>query len=67
LSARIIAAADVFDALTSKRPYKDAWPVEKALEAMQADAGKHFDPEVIAAMFRALPRMMEIYDRLKHV
>ncbi len=67
LSARIIAAADVFDALTSKRPYKDAWPVEKALEAMQEDAGKHFDPEVIAAMLRALPRMMEIYDRLKHV
>jgi response regulator RpfG family c-di-GMP phosphodiesterase len=67
LSARIIAAADVFDALTSKRPYKDAWPVERALEVMQNDAGKHFDPEVISAMLRALPRMMEIYDRLKHV
>lgn len=67
LSARIIAAADVFDALTSKRPYKEAWSVEDALQAMQKDAGKHFDPEVIAAMFRVLPRMMEIYDRLKHV
>ncbi|MFM9914061.1 MAG: HD domain-containing phosphohydrolase [Methylophilaceae bacterium] len=67
LSARIIAAADVFDALTSKRPYKEAWTVESALEAMQKDAGKHFDPEVINAMMRALPRMMEIYDRLKHV
>ncbi len=67
LSARIVAAADVFDALTSKRPYKDAWSVEKALSVMQEDAGKHFDPDVIAAMLRALPRMMEIYDRLKHV
>lgn len=67
LSARIVAAADVFDALTSKRPYKEAWPVEKALSVMQEDAGKHFDPDVIAAMQRALPRMMEIYDRLKHV
>jgi HD-GYP domain-containing protein (c-di-GMP phosphodiesterase class II) len=34
---------------------------------MQEDAGKHFDPDVIAAMQRSLPRMMEIYDRLKHV
>jgi HD-GYP domain-containing protein (c-di-GMP phosphodiesterase class II)/HAMP domain-containing protein len=67
LSARIVAAADVFDALTSKRPYKDAWSVEKTLAVMQEDAGKHFDPAVIAAMFRALPRMMEIYDRLKHI
>lgn len=67
LSARIVAAADVFDALTSKRPYKEAWSVEKALAVMQEDAGKHFDPTVILAMFRALPRMMEIYDEFKHV
>ena len=67
LSARIVAAADVFDALTSKRPYKEAWSVEKALAVMQEDTGKHFDPIVIAAMLRALPRMMEIYDRLKHI
>ena len=67
LSARIVAAADVFDALTSKRPYKEAWPVEKALKVMNEEAGMHFDPETIAAMNRALPRMMEIYDRHKHV
>lgn len=67
LSARIVSAADVFDALTSKRPYKQAWSVAQALEAMQQDSGKHFDPAVIDAMLRALPRMMEIYDRLKHV
>ncbi len=67
LSARIVAAADVFDALTSKRPYKEAWPVEKALEAMRSDAGGHFDPDVIIAMENAMPRMMEIYNRHKHV
>lgn len=67
LSARVVAAADVFDALTSKRPYKEAWTVEQAVDAMQKDAGKHFDPVVIDALLRSLPRMMEIYNRLKHV
>jgi len=67
LSARIVAVADVFDALTSKRPYKEAWPIKKTLEVMQEDSGKHFDPEVIAAMFRSLPAITDIYDRLKHV
>ncbi len=67
LSARIIAVADVLDALTSKRPYKEAWPMEKALEAISNDAGKHFDPAVVTALHRALPRVMEIYERLKHV
>jgi HD-GYP domain-containing protein (c-di-GMP phosphodiesterase class II)/HAMP domain-containing protein len=67
LSARIVAVADVFDALTSKRPYKDAWSVERALATIGADAGTHFDPDVVAAMQRALPRMMGVYERLKHV
>jgi HD-GYP domain-containing protein (c-di-GMP phosphodiesterase class II) len=67
LAARIVAVADVFDALTSKRPYKEAWPVDRALEAMAADAGHHFDPAVLAAFERVLPRVMEVYDRLKHV
>ena len=67
LSARIVAAADVFDALTSKRPYKEAWPIEQALALMEEQTGKHFDPDVMAAMKRALPRMLVIYERLKHV
>ena len=67
LSARIVAAADVFDALTSKRPYKEAWPIEQALALMDEQTGKHFDPAVMAAMKRALPRMLVIYERLKHV
>lgn len=67
LSARIVAAADVFDALTSKRPYKEAWPVDKALEYFRQECSGHFDPAVVAAMQRALPRMLEVYQRLKHV
>jgi putative nucleotidyltransferase with HDIG domain len=46
INARIFAISDVFDALTSKRPYKDALPVEKALEIMKAGRGSHFDPSM---------------------
>ncbi|MEI7843415.1 MAG: HD domain-containing phosphohydrolase [Gallionellaceae bacterium] len=67
LSARIVAVADVFDALTSKRPYKDAWPVEKAISIIDEGAAKHFDPEVVSALHRSLPRVMEIYEKYKHV
>jgi HD-GYP domain-containing protein (c-di-GMP phosphodiesterase class II) len=67
VAARIVAVADVFDALTSKRPYKEAWTVEKALETLEKDAGTHFDPGVIAIMKSAMPRILEIYERLKHV
>jgi HD-GYP domain-containing protein (c-di-GMP phosphodiesterase class II) len=55
LAARIVAVADVFDALTSKRPYKEAWSPERGLAAIEAESGKHFDPGVVAA-FVALYR-----------
>jgi HD-GYP domain-containing protein (c-di-GMP phosphodiesterase class II) len=67
LSARIVAVADVFDALTSKRPYKDAWSIEKALRVMNEDTGTHFDPDIMAAFEQAMPAIMEIYDKHKHV
>ncbi len=44
--ARIFAVVDVFDALTSPRPYKEPWPVEKALSHIEKEAGKHFDPYI---------------------
>lgn len=47
LSARIVAIADVYDALRSERPYKDAWTHEKAMELIASEAGKHFDPEIV--------------------
>lgn len=67
LSARIVALADVFDALTSRRPYKEAWPVEKALGLIDEESGKHFDPNVVKAFKSALPKIMEVYDKHKHV
>ena len=47
LAARIFALADVWDALTSDRPYRNAWPNEKALEYLKSEAGKRFDPAVV--------------------
>jgi len=52
LSARIFAVVDVYDALTSDRPYRKAWPREKALAYIQEQAGKQFDPEVVEAFLR---------------
>ena len=46
-SARIVAIADVFDALTMVRPYKEAWPIERAMQAIQDAAGTHFDPRLV--------------------
>jgi putative two-component system response regulator len=45
--ARIVAIADVFDALTMRRPYKEPWPVEKAMALIRDEAGKHFDPQLV--------------------
>jgi HD-GYP domain-containing protein (c-di-GMP phosphodiesterase class II)/HAMP domain-containing protein len=66
LAARIVSVADVFDALTSKRAYKEAWPVEQALAKVEAEAGAQFDPHVVAAFRRALPRVLEVYQRFEH-
>ena len=47
--ARIVAVADVFDALISARPYKKAWPIEQAVAEIVGLSGRHFDPEVVEA------------------
>ncbi len=49
LAARIVAVADVFDALTSARPYKTAWPFDEAVAYMRDQAGRHFDPLCVQA------------------
>jgi putative two-component system response regulator len=54
LEARILAVADVFDALTHDRPYKTAWTVEAAIEEIRALSGRKFDPEVVE-VFLSLP------------
>jgi len=50
LSARIVAIADVLDALTSVRPYKSAWSIESAMQYLLKESGQHFDPELVKIM-----------------
>ena len=50
LVSRIVAVADVFDALTHQRPYKDPWPIDEALREIESQAGLQFDPQVVAAL-----------------
>jgi len=49
LAARIFAVIDVYDALTSDRPYRKAWSREKTLEHIKTNSGTHFDPKVVEA------------------
>jgi HD-GYP domain-containing protein (c-di-GMP phosphodiesterase class II) len=51
LAARIVALADVFDALSSSRCYKEPWEKEKVYEVIQSESGKHFDPELVQVFF----------------
>ena len=60
LEGRIVAVADVYDALSSRRPYKPAYPREKCFEIMRQENGKHFDPEVLAAFFEVAHELIDI-------
>ncbi len=66
LGARIVAAADVFDALTAPRYYKPAYPLERTLEIMDGMAGGHLDRDVMAAVHRALPELARTLEEQKH-
>ncbi|MDR0362848.1 MAG: HD domain-containing protein [Planctomycetota bacterium] len=59
-SARIVALADVYDALRSRRHYKQPWPHEKAMGVIKSDSGTHFDPALSAAALELEPRFREI-------
>lgn len=65
LYGRICAVADVFDALTSKRPYKDPFPNEKACEIMREGRGKHFDPKVLDLFFAHMDEVVLIQERYR--
>ncbi|WP_049976189.1 HD domain-containing phosphohydrolase [Azospirillum sp. B506] len=56
LSGRIVAVADVFDALLHRRPYKKAWDIAEVLDLLRAEAGSHFDPRVVDAFLAVLER-----------
>ncbi|GAA3582482.1 HD-GYP domain-containing protein [Marinobacter xestospongiae] len=57
--ARIVALADVFDALTSERPYKKAWSIDDASALIREENGRHFDPELVEVFFRCLPQILQ--------
>ena len=63
LVGRIVALADVFDALTSVRPYKRAWPVEEAVANLVENRGKHFDPRLVDVFQAELPNILAIKER----
>lgn len=63
LYGRIVAVADVFDALTSVRPYKKAWTLEDASNLLKDESGTHFDPKCVEAFFSAWDEVLEIHDK----
>jgi len=64
-SARVVALADVFDALTSKRPYKEAWSVEKAVSCIDESFGQHFDPGLAKPFHEALAEMLVVKEAFR--
>lgn len=63
LFGRIVALSDVYDALSSRRTYKDAWDENHVLEEIRASSGKHFDPEIVEAFFGCLDSLRSIAKR----
>jgi putative two-component system response regulator len=67
LAGRIVAVADVFDALASKRPYKEAFPIEKCLSILMDGRGKHFDPRVLDAFLARKDEILQVQQQLSEV
>lgn len=65
IMARIVAVADVFDALTHKRCYKEAWPIDKVISVMQESSGSHFDPAVLKVLLDNIDQALAINNQYK--
>jgi putative two-component system response regulator len=65
LWGRICAVADVFDAVTSERPYKPAFANEEGFQLLRDGRGKHFDPRVVEVFFECLEEILSIQDKYK--
>ena len=65
MAARIVALADVYDALTSRRSYKASWSREKALDAISVGSGQHFDPVLVESFFQILPVIYAIQNKYR--
>ena len=63
LYARCVAIGDVFDALVSKRVYKDAWDINDAKNEIILQSGHHFDPNLVDIFVRSFDRFIEIYQK----
>lgn len=66
IEGRIVAVADVFDAITSARPYKASWPIETATDYLRRESGTHFDPRCVEAFFAAFDAVLEIHASTPH-
>ncbi len=60
LESRIVAIADVFDALTNERPYKKAWPLDETVALLEQESGEHFDPMLVKAFLKCIPEIMDV-------
>jgi len=67
IEARIVAVADVYDALVSERPYKNSWSMQTAIEYMENLSGKHFDPECLQAFKKSLDMVAKIQGMLPDI
>lgn len=65
LEGRIAALADVFDALTSKRPYKEAWSIDKTMQYLHEQSGKQFEPKLITLLDSQLDKILAIKQQFK--
>ena len=63
IEGRIAAVCDVFDALTTERPYKKAWSVEDGMDFIKDNAGSHFDPELTRLFTEILPEILAIKEK----
>lgn len=64
LEGRIVSIVDVFDALTSKRPYKEAWPLEKAFKLISKESGEHFDPNLSEVFLSLKNEIKEVHQSI---
>jgi putative two-component system response regulator len=67
LVGRIVAISDAFDALTSTRPYKQAWPVDEAVALLRREAGRQFDPRLIPKFVDMMPQVRDIMGQYSEI
>jgi len=63
IQGRIVALADVFDALSMERPYKKAWPMEKIVKFITEESGEHFEPKLVDLFMEALPAILQVREK----